>query len=139
MARAILSVLVVAVLSFGVALASYALSNRPPFSPIDVNAAGSLQTPAATPVVTAPTPAATVVTPVVSTVVPRSDAVTPERATAEKTVSTSSAEEADGGGSSRPFSGVRGALIGAGIGFGAFLLVVTLVAAARAAIRRAAP
>jgi len=139
LAQAILSVLAVAVLSLGVAVRSHALDNRPPFSPIDVNAAGFLQPPAAAPTATGATPAATGVTPVVSTVVPRSDVVTPEGAMAERTVSSSSAGEADGGGSSNPFSGVRGGFIGAGIGVGAFLLVAALVAAARAGLRRVRP
>jgi hypothetical protein len=87
----------------------------------------------------APTPAATGVTPVVSTVVPRSDVVTPERAMAERTVSSATAGEADSSGSSHPFSGVRGGLIGAGIGVGAFVVVAALVAAARAVLRRVRP
>ncbi len=139
MTQVILSVLAAAVLSFGATLTSYALSNRLPFPPVDVDTADLFQTPTATPVITPPTPAATGVTPVVSTVVPRSDVVTPEGAMAERTVSSATARGADSGGSFNPFSGVRGALIGAGIGVGAFLLVAALVAAARAGLRRVKP
>ena len=139
MARAILSVLVVAVLSFGVASASHALNNRPPTLPAETVTPNLLHTPAATPTTSAPTPAATGVTPVVSTVAPRPDIVTPESATAERTTSTSAAGEPDEGGSSSPFAGVRGGLIGGGIGFGVFLLVVALVVATRAGLRRVRP
>jgi len=86
-----------------------------------------------------PTRAATVVTPVVATVIPAEEVVTPLTGMAEVTTGSAQQIGDDPEGSSNPFTGVRGGFIGAGIGFGAFVVVGALVAAARAVLRRVRP
>jgi hypothetical protein len=84
----------------------------------------------------APTPVDTVVTPVVVTVVPVHQVVTPITGMAE--AETTGVEQSPPGdsGSSSPFGGVRGGLIGAGIAVGMALAATVAIRGAKRALTR---
>lgn len=84
----------------------------------------------------APTPVSTRVTPGIVTVVPEQTVVVPVQSAAgaeTESADTSLRQEGPGG---NLFTGVRGGLIGSGIGFGAVLVLAVAVAAAKRGLRR---
>ncbi len=85
-----------------------------------------------------PTPVTTAVQPVVAIVVPVETIVTPVQSAAEASTEAAGDAPAQQSGDNL-FTGIRGGLIGAGIGLGVVLVAAIIVNASRRVLRRSRP
>lgn len=84
----------------------------------------------------APTPVTTRVPPGIITVVPEQTVVVPVQSAAGAETESADSSLGQEGSGGNLFTGVRGGLIGSGIGFGAVLVLAVAVSAVRRGLRR---